>query len=129
MEEAVEDGGGDGGVTVEDGSPLFEGFVGGDDDRAAFVALADDLEEKIGPALVDGKITDLIEEQGRGEVRLSSDLSAPLVWAALKVLITSIELAKRTLCPAGRRRSRVPWRDEFCRGRPGPGRSRWLCHG
>src|SRR5271163_539948 len=69
MEEAVEDGGGDGGVTVEDGGPLLEGFVGGDYDRAAFVACADDLEEKIGPALVDGEITDFIQnEQGWDEV-------------------------------------------------------------
>jgi hypothetical protein len=32
VEEAVEDGGGDGGVAVEDGGPPFEGFVGGQDD-------------------------------------------------------------------------------------------------
>jgi len=32
VKEAVEDGSGDGGVTVEDGGPLFEGFVGGQDD-------------------------------------------------------------------------------------------------
>ena len=44
-------------------SPLFEGFVGGKDDRTAFVALADDLEEQVGSALVDGKIADLVEEQ------------------------------------------------------------------
>ena len=29
MQEAVEDGGGDGGVAVEDGGPLIEGLVGG----------------------------------------------------------------------------------------------------
>ena len=39
MEETVEYGGGDSAITVEDGSPLFEGFVGGKDDRTAFVAL------------------------------------------------------------------------------------------
>jgi hypothetical protein len=31
-------------------------------DRTAFVALADDLEEQVGSALVDGKIADLVEE-------------------------------------------------------------------
>ena len=38
VEETVEHGGSDGAITVEDGSPLFEGFVGGKDDRSAFVA-------------------------------------------------------------------------------------------
>ena len=61
MEETVECGGGDSAITVEDGSPLFEGFVGGKYDRTAFVALADDLEEKIGSALIDGKVGDLIQ--------------------------------------------------------------------
>jgi hypothetical protein len=32
---------------------LFEGFVGSKDNGAAFVTLADDLEEKVGSALVD----------------------------------------------------------------------------
>jgi hypothetical protein len=44
VEETVEYGGGDSTITVEDSSPLFEGFVGGKDDRTALVALADDLE-------------------------------------------------------------------------------------
>src|SRR6478672_11749994 len=52
-----------GAIAVEDGSPLFEGFVGGKDDRTAFVALADGLEEQVGSALIDGKIADLVEEQ------------------------------------------------------------------
>ena len=52
VEETVEYGGGDSTITVEDGSPLFEGFVGGKYDRTAFVALADDLEEQVGSALV-----------------------------------------------------------------------------
>ena len=43
--EAVEASGGDGAIAVEDSGPLFKGFVGGDDDRTAFVALADNLEE------------------------------------------------------------------------------------
>ena len=63
VEETIEHGGGDSTIAVEDGSPLFEGFVGGKDDRTAFVALADDLEEQVGSALVDGKLADLVEEQ------------------------------------------------------------------
>src|SRR5438093_976282 len=69
MKEAVQHRGGDGAVAVEDGWPLLEGFVGGEDDGAAFVALADDLEEEIGAALIDGEVADLVEdEQGGGEV-------------------------------------------------------------
>ena len=55
VEESVEHGGGDGGVAVEDGGPLFEGLVGGQDDGAALVAGADDLEEQIGSALSMGR--------------------------------------------------------------------------
>jgi hypothetical protein len=51
---------------VEDGGPLFEGFVGGKDDGAAFVTLAGDLEEKVGSALVNGEVTDLVEHEDRG---------------------------------------------------------------
>jgi hypothetical protein len=43
--------------------PLFERLVGAQDNRAAFVALADDLEEQIGPALVDGQVAQLIHDQ------------------------------------------------------------------
>ena len=69
VEEAVEDGGGDGGVAVEDGGPLFVGFVGGEDDGAAFVAGADDLEEEVGSVLVDGEVADFIkDEEGGGGV-------------------------------------------------------------
>jgi hypothetical protein len=44
VKEAIEDGGCNGAIAVEDSRPLFEGFVGGDDDGIAFVSLADDLE-------------------------------------------------------------------------------------
>jgi hypothetical protein len=33
VKEAIEDGGGDGAIAVEDSGPLFKGFVGGDDDQ------------------------------------------------------------------------------------------------
>ena len=39
VEEAVEDGGGDGGVAVEDGGPLLVGLVGGEHDGPALVCL------------------------------------------------------------------------------------------
>ena len=50
VEEAVENGGCDGGVVIEDGGPLFEGLVG-EHNGAAFVASADNLEEEVGPPL------------------------------------------------------------------------------
>ncbi len=56
MQEAVEDGGGDAGVVVEDRRPVFVGLIGGDDDGAALVALADDLKEQIGSNFVQGQI-------------------------------------------------------------------------
>jgi hypothetical protein len=36
MERPVQDGGGGGAVVVKEGRPLFEGFVGGQDDGALF---------------------------------------------------------------------------------------------
>jgi len=43
MRDAVEQGGGHLGI-AEDGGPLAEGQVGGDDDRGLFVELADQVE-------------------------------------------------------------------------------------
>ena len=45
VEQAVEDGGGDGGV-VEDLAPAGDAAVGGEDDRAVFVAAGDRSEER-----------------------------------------------------------------------------------
>ena len=66
MEEAVQNGGGEGAVVVEDPGPLFEGLVGGQHDGAAFVALADDLEEQIGAVLVDGQVAEFVQDQQSG---------------------------------------------------------------
>ena len=54
VEQAVKHGGGNGAVAVEDCGPLFEGFVGGEHDGTALIALADDLEEQVGAALIYG---------------------------------------------------------------------------
>ena len=66
MKEAVEDGGGHGGIVIEDGGPLFERFVGGDADGPPFVTLADDLEQQVGAGLVNGHIPEFIEGQELG---------------------------------------------------------------
>ena len=54
MKEPVQDRGSDGAVIVEDAGPLFEWFIGRQQDGAAFIALADDLEEQVSAVLVDG---------------------------------------------------------------------------
>ena len=41
---------------LKDRGPLFEGFIGSNDDGTAFVSLTDDLEKQVGSALVDGQI-------------------------------------------------------------------------
>ena len=45
VEQTVEHGRSDCAIAIENGGPLFEDFVGGKDDGAAFVTLTDDLEE------------------------------------------------------------------------------------
>ena len=65
MKQPIEDRGRNGAIAIEDGRPLLEGFVGGQNDRTALVALADDLEEQVGAALVDGQVTDLVQNERR----------------------------------------------------------------
>ena len=56
MEQPIQDGGGDGAVVVEDLGPGFVAFVAGEQDRSAFVAVADDLEEELCALFVDGRL-------------------------------------------------------------------------
>ena len=44
----------------EDGRPFLEREVRGEDDAFSLVATADDLEEKVGIAIVEGQIPDLV---------------------------------------------------------------------
>jgi hypothetical protein len=55
MQKTIEQSGGHGGVTSEDSRPVFEGDVGGDDNRASLVAFSDDLKEQFCASLVQGK--------------------------------------------------------------------------
>ena len=50
VDEAVEERAGEA-LVAERGGPLVEGQVGGDSGGAAFVALADHLEQELGPGL------------------------------------------------------------------------------
>ncbi len=65
VQQAVQNRRSDAGVVVEDRRPLLERLVGGEDDRAALVALADDLAEQIGAGLVEREIPNLVQDQGR----------------------------------------------------------------
>ena len=47
VDESVDHGGGDD-VVAEDLAPAAEGFVAGDDQAGAFVAVGDELEEQVG---------------------------------------------------------------------------------
>src|SRR6202048_180440 len=79
MKKAIKDGGGNGAIAVEDSGPLFEGFVGGDDDRTAFVSLADDLEKQIGSALIYGQVPDLVQnKQCRREIAFELGFERPV---------------------------------------------------
>ncbi len=62
MREAVEERGGHLGVT-EDGRPFAECEVRGDDDRGAFVELADEVEQELAAGLGEREIAELVEDQ------------------------------------------------------------------
>ena len=63
MKEAVEDGGGHGGIVIEDRGPLFEGFIGGETEGPPLIASTDNLEKQVGAGLVDGHIAEFIEDE------------------------------------------------------------------
>ena len=52
VKQAVEDGGGDHAVVVENRGPCLEGLVAGKDDGALLIAPADDLEEQVGALFI-----------------------------------------------------------------------------
>jgi len=60
VDDAVDERGGTGGVR-EDGRPVLEGEIGREDEALPFVAAADDLEEEVGVAVVEGEVADLVE--------------------------------------------------------------------
>src|SRR5262245_41800700 len=74
VEDAIQDGGGQGAVIVEDLRPVLVGTVGGDQHRRALVALADDLEQQICTVLVDGKIPKLVDDQ-QPRLEVAADLA------------------------------------------------------
>ena len=61
MEKSVKDGAGDHAVVIEDRRPSFEMAIGGQDNRASFVAMGYDLKKQVGPVVVNGEITELVD--------------------------------------------------------------------
>src|SRR5271154_837217 len=47
----------------EHAGPLVEGQIAGDDDRAALVALAEDLEQQLGASRREGHVAQLVDDQ------------------------------------------------------------------
>src|SRR5580658_5834398 len=66
MHQPVDQGRGQGVVHVKDFAPFPEGSIRGDHDRSHFITGGDNLEQQIGPLLVDGQIAQLIEEEKTG---------------------------------------------------------------
>ena len=67
MEQTIQSGRGHGRVIGEDLSPLAESFVARQSDwLAALISIADDLEQVTGLKLIEGQITDFIDDQQFG---------------------------------------------------------------
>src|SRR5215468_6862423 len=66
MEDAIEDCGRQGAVVVKDLRPVFVGAISRDHHRGTLVALADDLEQQVGAVLVDGQVTELVDNKDGG---------------------------------------------------------------
>jgi hypothetical protein len=69
MHQPVDQGRCQGVVHFEGFAPFPEGSVRGDHDRSNFITGGDNLEQQIGPALVDGQIAQLIEEAYYGNAK------------------------------------------------------------
>ena len=63
MEHSIQNGAGQGGVIVEDLTPLFVWLVGGEDGAGFFIAAADHLEKKVSSGLVDGNVAHLVTDK------------------------------------------------------------------
>src|SRR5215831_2249453 len=65
MGQAVEESGNGGGIG-KDGVPLFEGLIGGQQNRIALVTVVDDFEEQVGGMGVVGQIAAFVDDQQGG---------------------------------------------------------------
>ena len=85
VHDAIENGGGQRAVIIEDLCPVLVDAVGCDHDRGALVALADDLEQQICTVLVDGEVAELIESCRA--LHESTYVESAFMWSDLSGLI------------------------------------------
>src|SRR5690606_29522781 len=102
VDDAIDERGGAGRVR-EDGGPLLEREVGGEHEALSLVTTADDLEEEIGVAVIEGEIAELVDDE---EALLGVVPEAPLE-AATGLLGAEIEEHLR----GGGEQHRVPGED------------------
>ena len=86
VDEAVDHGGGDDDVVVEDLAPAAEGFVAGDDQAGAFVAGGHQLEKQVGGFGFERDVADLIDLCGYPHRSIYAD-TATMPSAGMKVLV------------------------------------------
>ena len=72
--EPIDDGLGEPGVG-EDLRPLAEGEVGGHDQRGAFVAFGEDLEDELGGAVGEGEVAELVDLCGYPHSSICADIA------------------------------------------------------
>jgi hypothetical protein len=90
MQEAIEQGGGERAVVVEDLRPALVDAVGCDDRAAVLIAATDDLEEQIGAGFIDRQIAELVNQY---EVALGI---SPNIRALQRCSFLSREVSKHT---------------------------------
>ena len=84
--ESVEEGCDTSGVG-EDGVPVLEGEIGGEDDGASvLVALVDDVVEEVGGVLVVGEVSELVDGEELWPKVLSKSTSSELGRVAVEIV-------------------------------------------
>jgi hypothetical protein len=86
MREAVEEGPGEP-FRAKDLGPLVKGQVRGSQDRAAFIALAEDLEEQLGPGLGQGYEAQFVDDQELETRQLPLQVEQPPLVPGLSQLV------------------------------------------
>lgn len=85
MRESVDEGDG-AGCVWEDGGPVAEGEVGGQDDGAFLVPSGHDLEEQVGGVCIEGQVSDLVDhQQVWADVVADAAFQAPCGFLAIEV--------------------------------------------
>jgi hypothetical protein len=99
VQKPIEDRAGDHGV-AEHVAPGAQALIAGDDDRAAFIATGDQLEEQVGALTVDRQIADFIDQE---RLRFSQQLESffqPAFRESLpSVVMSAVAVTNRVRTP------------------------------